>query len=273
MNTSAHSHRMPVIFVGHGSPMNAIEDNPYRRTWQAVGNAFGVRWLKPRLILCVSAHWHTQGWWLTGMEKPTTIHDFGGFPKALFEQQYPAPGAPHWAAQTAELLRQPHNGEAVGVDLNEWGLDHGAWCVLKPMFPAADIPVVQLSIDDHRPPAEHFALGQQLRVLREQGVLIVSSGNTVHNLRTLNRSAADDQAYEWAIEFDQWVAEQIMSGRPEALVDFQTQGESAKLSHPSDDHFLPLLYAAGAAEAGEPVEFFNEGYQLASIAMRSVIWG
>lgn len=141
------------------------------------------------------------------------------------------------------------------------------------MFPAADIPVVQLSIDYHRPSAEHFALGQQLRALREQGVLIVASGNTVHNLRTMNRLAPDNQAYEWAIEFDQWVAEQITNGHPEDLVDFQAQGEIAKMSHPSYDHFLPLLYAAGAAEADDPVEFFNEGYQFASIAMRSVIWG
>jgi 4,5-DOPA dioxygenase extradiol len=141
------------------------------------------------------------------------------------------------------------------------------------MFPAADIPVVQLSIDYHRPPAEHFALGQQLLALREQGVLIVASGNIVHNLRTMNLSAPDNQAYEWVIEFDQWVAEQIASGHPESLVDFQAQGDIAKMSHPSYDHFLPLLYAAGAVEAGEPVEFFNEGYQFASIAMRSVIWG
>jgi 4,5-DOPA dioxygenase extradiol len=273
MKPQALHARMPVFFVGHGSPMNVIEDNLYRRAWQTMGAAFSVRWPRPKLILCISAHWITPGWWLTGMEKPKTIHDFGGFPQELFEQQYPVPGAPEWATQTAQQLRQPHNGQAVGVDLTEWGLDHGAWGVLKPMFPTADIPVVQLSIDYHRPPAEHFALGQQLRALREQGVLIVASGNTVHNLRTMNRSAADNQAYDWAIEFDEWVAQQITSGHLEALVDFQAQGEAAKMSHPSYDHFLPLLYAAGAADANEPVEFFNEGYQLASIAMRSVIWG
>jgi 4,5-DOPA dioxygenase extradiol len=239
---------MPVLFVGHGSPMNVIEDSPYRRKWQDLGAQFGVRWPKPKLILCISAHWITQGWWLTGMAQPKTIHDFGGFPQELFDQQYPAPGDSEWAAQTAQLLRQPHNGEPVGVDLTEWGLDHGTWGVLKPMFPAADILVVQLSIDVHRPAA-------------------------VHNLRTMNRSADDNQAYDWAMAFDQWVADQITSGHPEALVDFQAQGEMAKKSHPSYDHFLPLLYAAGAAEEGEPVEFFNEGYQLASIAMRSVIWG
>jgi 4,5-DOPA dioxygenase extradiol len=273
VNSYINITRMPVLFVGHGSPMNVIEDSPYRRAWQDLGAQFGVRWPKPKLILCISAHWITQGWWLTGMDQPKTIHDFGGFPQELFDQQYPARGAPEWAAQTAQQLRQPNNGQPVGVDLTAWGLDHGAWGVLKPMFPAADIPVVQLSIDYHRPTAEHFALGQQLRALREQGVLILASGNTVHNLRTMNRSAADNQAYDWVIAFDQWVAQQITSCRLDALVDFQAQGEAAKMSHPSYDHFLPLLYAAGAAEAGEPVEFFNEGYQLASIAMRSVIWG
>ena len=273
MNSYINITRMPVVFVGHGSPMNVIEDSPYRRAWQDLGVQFGVRWPKPKLILCISAHWITQGWWLTGMAQPKTIHDFGGFPQELFDQQYPAPGAPEWAAHTAQQLRQPNNGQPVGVDMTAWGLDHGAWGVLKPMFPAADIPVVQLSIDYHRPPTEHFALGQQLRAFREQGVLILASGNTVHNLRTMNRSAPDNQAYEWAIEFDQWVAQQIASGHPEALVDFQAQGDIAKMSHPSYDHFLPLLYAAGAAEAGESVEFFNEGYQFASIAMRSVIWG
>ncbi len=273
MDSFASASRMPVLFVGHGSPMNVIEDSPFRRAWQALGPQFGKRWPRPQLILCISAHWITQGWWLTGMEQPQTIHDFGGFPQALFEQQYPAPGAPAWAAQTAQQLRQPHNQAPVGVDVTEWGLDHGAWGVLKPMFPAADIPVVQLSMDYHRPPAEHWAMGQQLRSLREQGVLIVASGNTVHNLRALNRTAADDQTYDWAISFDQWVADQISTGQLANLVNFQEQGESARLSHPSYDHFLPLLYAAAAADADESVEFFNEGFQLASIAMRSVIWG
>ena len=209
---------------------------------------------------------------MTGMAHPKTIHDFGGFPDELFAQQYPAPGAPEWVAQTASQLKQPHTGQPVGIDLNEWGLDHGCWGILKPMFPAADIPVVQLSIDYHRPAAEHFALGQQLKHLRQEGVLIVASGNTVHNLRTMQRSAADNQAYEWAIEFDGWVAEQIKSGHNEALVDFQKLGSVAQMAHPSYDHYLPLLYAAGAANADDRVEFFNEGHQLASIAMRSVIW-
>jgi 4,5-DOPA dioxygenase extradiol len=273
MQASSPSTRLPVLFVGHGSPMNVIEDSPFRRAWQELGAQFGARWPKPKLILCISAHWITQGWWMTGMAQPKTIHDFGGFPQALFDQQYPAPGAPDWVQRTAHFLKQPNTGKAVGVDLGEWGLDHGAWGVLKPMFPAADIPVVQLSMDYHRPPSEHWALGQQLRSLREEGVLILASGNTVHNLRTMNRSAPDDQAYDWAIAFDRWVAAQISSGHPEALVDFQAQGEMAKNAHPHYDHFLPLLYAAAAADVNDPVTFFNEGYQFASIAMRSVIWG
>jgi len=253
--------------------MIVIEDSAYRRAWQDLGAQFGVRWPKPKLILCISAHWLTQGWWLTGMDMPKTIHDFGGFPKELFEQQYPAHGDPAWVSQTSRMLRQPHTGAPLGIDLREWGLDHGCWGVLKPMFPKADIPVVQLSMDPSRPPAEHFVLGQQIQALREQGVLILASGNTVHNLRTMNRAAPDDQAYDWAVQFDQWVAAQIKDGHLAWLVNFQQQGQIADLSHPSVEHFLPLLYAAGAANAQEPVEFFNEGYQLASIAMRSVIWG
>ena len=267
------SQHMPVLFVGHGNPMNAIEDTPFRRAWQQLGGEFGVKRPKPELILCISAHWITSGWQLTGMASPKTIHDFGGFPQALFDQQYPAPGAPDWVSQTAARLKQPHTGEPVGIDLHAWGLDHGAWSVLKPMFPAADIPVVQLSMDYHRPPAEHLAVGQQLHALRDEGVLIVASGNTVHNLRTMNRSAADNEAFDWAIQFDQWAAQQIKAGDNAALTDFQSQGSVAQMAHPSYEHFLPLLYAAGAAEPGESVTFFNEGFQLASIAMRSVIWG
>ena len=272
MSTTAPA-RLPVLFVGHGSPMNVIDDTPFRQAWQTLGTRFGTQWARPKLILCISAHWITQGgWWMTGMAQPKTIHDFGGFPDELFAQQYPAPGAPEWAMQTAAQLMQPNTGQPVGVDLHEWGLDHGCWGILKPMFPEADIPVVQLSIDYHRPPAEHFGMGQQLNHLRQEGVLIVASGNTVHNLRTMQRSAADNQAYEWAIEFDAWVAEQIKQGNNEALVDFQKLGAVAQMAHPSYDHYLPLLYAAGAADADDTVAFFNEGHQLASIAMRSVIW-
>ncbi|MDB5731965.1 MAG: catalytic LigB subunit of aromatic ring-opening dioxygenase family protein [Variovorax sp.] len=267
------SPRMPLLFVGHGSPMNAITDNAYRRSWQALGAEFGEKYPTPQLILCISAHWLTRGgWWLTGMDKPRTIHDFGGFPQELFDQRYPAPGAPQAAADIAQALKPPAAGAAVGLDLEEWGLDHGAWSVLQPMFPKAQIPVVQLSMDYSRPPAEHYQLGRQLKALRERGVLIVGSGNVVHNLRAFRQGSAPDQAYDWAIEFDRVVGGQIESGELAALSDFQRLGTLAVQAHPTHEHYLPLLYAAGAVEAGETPRFFNTDFQAASISMRSVVW-
>jgi 4,5-DOPA dioxygenase extradiol len=266
------SARMPVIFLGHGSPMNAIEDNEYRRSWQTLGDEFGVKWPKPQLILCISAHWLTSGWWLTAMARPKTIHDFGGFPKALFDQQYPAPGFPEAAAEIAELMLRPDTSRPLSLDLQQWGLDHGAWSVLKPMFPHADIPVIQLSMDYSRPPAEHYALGQQLRGLRERGVLIVGSGNMVHNLRTMQLNAASNQAYDWALEFDKTMADYLQNGNLAALQDFQALGAVAQQAHPTYEHFLPLLYSAGAVDANEAPRFFNASFQAASISMRSVVW-
>jgi 4,5-DOPA dioxygenase extradiol len=262
-----------VLFVGHGSPMNAIDDNPWRRTWQSLGAELRDRGTQPSLILCVSAHWLTPGWRLTAMSAPPTIHDFGGFPQALFDQQYPAPGSPALAEAISDVVYQPSSGGALDLDRSEWGLDHGAWSVLKPMFPEADIPVVQLSMDYHRPPAEHFAVGRQLAQLRDRGVLIVGSGNIVHNLRALHRDAADHQAYDWAIEFDHITAEHIAQGRLQQLNEFQQLGAVAQRAHPSWEHYLPLLYASGAVSADDEPRFFNEGFQLASISMRSVIWG
>lgn len=264
--------RIPVVFLGHGSPMNAMEDNQYRRSWQALGTEFGVKWPKPQLIVCISAHWLTEGWWLTGMAKPRTIHDFGGFPQALFDQQYPAPGFPEAAQEISQTVRQPGFAQPLSLDLQQWGLDHGAWSVLKPMFPLADIPVIQLSMDYSRPPAEHYALGQQLRGLREQGVLIVGSGNIVHNLRTMRINAAPDQAYDWALEFDQTIADYLQRGDFAALQNFQALGTLAQQAHPTHEHFLPLLYAAAAVDASETVRFFNSSFQAASISMRSVLW-
>lgn len=267
------SARMPVLFLGHGSPMNAIEDNAYRRSWTALGGEFGGKWPMPQLIVCVSAHWLTEGWWLTAMAQPKTIHDFGGFPKALFEQQYPAPGFPQAAREISALVRQPDTDAPLRLDEQAWGLDHGAWGVLKPMFSHADIPVVQLSMDYSRPAAEHYALGQQLKGLRERGVLIVGSGNIVHNLRTMQISAASNQAYDWALEFDQTVAGYLEAGDFAALQDFQTLGAVAQQAHPTHEHFLPLLYAAGAIDADEAPTFFNTSFQAGSISMRSVVWG
>ena len=263
------SPRMPVLFLGHGSPMNAIEDNLYRRSWQALGAEFGKNYPQPQLILCISAHWLTRGWWLTGMDKPKTIHDFGGFPQALFDQQFPAPGAPGAATEISSALRQP----SVGLDMKEWGFDHGTWSVLKPMFPKANIPVIQLSMDYSRPPAEHLALGQQLKGLRERGVLIVGSGNIVHNLRAINMSATAMQAYDWALEFDKITADLLQHGNLPALAEFQKLGTVAQQAHPTYDHYLPLLHAAGAADAKEPMKFFNASFQAGSISMRSVVWG
>ena len=258
--------RMPVLFIGHGSPMNAIEDNEFRRAWQAFGADFAGTWGKPKAILAISAHWLTEGWWLTAMDKPKTIHDFGGFPRELFEQQYPAPGAPELAASIARDI-------GAKLDESEWGLDHGTWSVLKPMFPAADIPVVQLSMDYHEPPAKHFEIGEKLERLRDEGVLIVATGNTVHNLRTMRRELPSNQAYDWTVQFDQWVADKVKQGELAELANFQQLGQVAQLAQPSYDHYLPLLYAAGAADPKEPVRFFNESYQGASIAMRSIVWG
>lgn len=269
------SARMPVLFVGHGSPMNAIEDNAYRRSWQQLGQQLLARAERPQLVLCISAHWITQGQgsWLTGMAQPKTLHDFGGFPDELFAQQYPAPGAPVVAQQLASQLHMPHSQQALGVDADGWGLDHGTWSVLKPMFPAADIPVVQLSIDYRRPSAEHFALGQQLQALRERGVLIVGSGNVVHNLRALQRTQSPLQAYDWAIEFDQMVTGLVERGDLARLGDFQQLGTVAQMAHPTYDHYLPLLYAAGAVHPGETAQFFNADFQMAAISMRSMVWG
>ena len=266
------SERMPVLFLGHGSPMNALGDNEYRRSWQALGAEFGSKLPRPQLILCISAHWLTEGWWLTAMAQPKTIHDFGGFPQELFDQQYPAPGDPA-AAQALSLLVRQRASEPLGLDVGEWGLDHGSWSVLKPMFPGADIPVIQLSMDYSRAPEDHYALAQQLKALRDRGVLIVGSGNIVHNLRQMQRGATGSQAYDWALEFDQTIGGYLQQGNLAALQGFQKLGQVAKMAHPTHEHYLPLLYAAGAVEAREPMRFFNTSFQAGSISMRSVVWG
>ena len=273
LNTLKKTERMPVLFLGHGSPMNAIEDNDYRRSWQTLGAEFGAKYPQPQLILCISAHWLTRGYWLTGMAQPKTIHDFGGFPQALFDQQYPAPGAPEAAQEISHGLSQEGGLVPVGLDMAEWGLDHGSWGVLKPMFPAASIPVVQLSMDYSRPMSEHFALGARLKALREHGVLIVGSGNLVHNLRAARFGPGSQPPYDWALEFDSVIGGHMQSGNLAALQDFQKLGEVAKLAHPTHEHYLPLLCAAGAVHHGEPVRTFNASFQAASISMRSAVWG
>lgn len=271
------SPRLPVAFLGHGSPMNAIEKNQWHQAWQQLGAEFGEgrRYPKPQLILCVSAHWLTRGWHLTGMDKPATIHDFGGFPRALFEVQYPAPGAPAVAEALAAQLRQPHTQQPVEVDEHQWGLDHGTWGVVMPMFPNADIPVMQLSMDYSRPLAEHLALGQHLRGLREQGVLIVGSGNIVHNLRAMARTNSTTQAHDWAIEFDAHTTHRLNQRDHAGLTKVldADQRRLTQLAHPTHDHYLPLLYTAGASHADENPRYFNVGHDMAAISMRSVVWG
>ena len=280
MKSLQKSPRLPVLFVGHGSPMNAIEDNAYSRSWKALGQEFGEgkKYPAPQLILCISAHWLTRGWYLTAMAKPKTIHDFGGFPQELFAQQYPAPGFPEAAREISVGVIQPGGvqpggAQPLGLDENDWGYDHGTWSVLKPMFPAANIPVMQLSMDYNRPMAEHFAIGQQLQKLRDHGVLIVGSGNIVHNLRAMRPGTAPNQAYDWAVEFDKATANLIDSGSLAQLADFQKMGQVAQMAHPSYEHYLPLLYAAGAVTPGDAVRSFNTDYQMAAISMRSVLWG
>ena len=264
--------RMPVLFLGHGSPMNAIGDNEYRRSWQALGDEFGSKRARPQLILCISAHWLTEGWWLTGMDQPKTIHDFGGFPQELFDQQYPAPGDAAAAMAISQIVKQRLSAP-LGLDAKDWGLDHGAWSVLKPMFPSADIPVIQLSMDYSRAPQDHYALALQLKALRDRGVLIVGSGNMVHNLRLMQRGASGSHAYDWALEFDQTIGGYIQQGNLIALQNIQKLGSLTTMAHPTHEHYLPLLYAAGAVKAHEPMRFFNTSFQGGSISMRSVMWG
>ncbi len=254
------SEKMPVLFVGHGSPMNAIENNEITRKWADIGAKLPM----PQAILCLSAHWLTSGTLITSMEKPRTIHDFGGFPAELDQQQYPAPGSPELAESIIRLQQE----NLIGKD-HDWGLDHGTWSVLKHMFPLANIPVLQLSIDYSRPPEFHFELAQQLTKLREKGVLIIGSGNIVHNLKQLRNS---DKIYDWALEFDTKIASWIETGDNQSAVNFLKMGSVAQMAHPTYDHFLPLIYTLGMKSKSDQPEFFNLGFQMSSISMRSVIW-
>lgn len=250
---------MPALFIGHGNPMNAIEETVYSAAWQDAAAAIP----RPKAILCISAHWETDGTFVTAMPQPRTIHDFYGFPDELFQVQYPAPGSPELAEQVRGMVK----ATTVGLDQN-WGLDHGAWSVLRRMYPEADIPVVQLSLDRTKQPRFHYDLGRELAALRSEGVLILGSGNIVHNLRMMQWRALEP--YPWATEFDRTAAELITSGNHDRLVDYPALGEAARLSIPSNEHYLPLLYILGLQQPGEPVSFFAEGISLGSISMRSV---
>jgi len=252
--------RMPAVFIGHGSPMNALEDNEFSRFWSRVGRVLP----RPKAILCISAHWETAGTRVTAMESPRTIHDFAGFPQALFDLQYPAPGSPALAEQVQTIADTP-----VAADV-AWGLDHGAWSVLCGMYPKADIPVVQLSLDRAKTSAMHYELGKALRALRTAGVLILGSGNIVHNLRIVEWK---DTAYDWARAFDEEIKRLILSGDHDAIIHFDRLGEAARFAAPTPEHFLPLLYILALQEPGDAVTFFAEQVTLGSIAMRSLIVG
>jgi len=261
-NNHSRSERMPLLFVGHGNPMNAIEDNRFSNSWKEIGSKLPA----PQAILSVSAHWLTRGTKVLAMEQPKTIHDFGGFPEELFAQQYPAPGAPEFAKETQRLSTKKH----ILLD-DEWGFDHGTWSVLKQMFPKANIPVYQLSIDYHQPMEYHYELAQQIQSLREKGVMVIGSGNIVHNLRAVNFQQ-DAKPYDWAIEFDAKIREWIENGDHRSIMEFQKLGSLAQLAHPTFDHFLPLMYVLGFQNKRETPKFFNDDFDMSSVSMRSIIY-
>lgn len=252
---------MPALFVGHGNPMNAIEETVYAAAWRTAAATLP----RPEAILCISAHWETEGTFVTAMAQPKTIHDFYGFPGELYQVQYPAPGSPQLARRVCELV----TSTAVRMDAGySWGLDHGAWSVLRRMYPEADIPVVQLSLDRSQHPRFHYDLGAELSRLRSEGVLILGSGNIVHNLRLLQWGAAEP--YPWAAEFDRQATELIQAGEHDRLVAYPALGEAARLAIPTSEHYLPLLYVLALQQPGEPASFFAEGLTLGSISMRSL---
>lgn len=256
--------RLPTIFLGHGNPMNALYDNAWTQGWSAIGKHLR----RPRAVLSVSAHWYLPGTAVTAMDAPRTIHDFGGFPRELFAVQYPAPGDPHLAQRVRELL-QPLE---VRADFS-WGLDHGTWSVLRHVFPEADVPVVQISIDESKPPAFHYGIGRMLRPLRDEGVLLIGSGDVVHNLHAYAWGRHPVEAFDWALRFEALARELMQRGEHQPLLDYEKLGRDAELSVPTPEHFLPLLYVLGASEAGEAVSFPVEGMDGGSISMLSVQFG
>lgn len=261
LNSHDAQSEMPVLFIGHGSPMNAIEKNQFSDSWSALGTKIN----RPKAILSISAHWETEGTKVMANPMPETIHDFGGFPQALFDARYPAPGKPELAAEIAQYL---HDYEAQ-TDLS-WGFDHGTWSVLKPMFPNADIPVIQLSLDYRKTPQSHYDMAKQLQTLRKKGVLILGSGNIVHNLGMLDWRNPN-KAFDWATEFNITVVNAINLGDHQKLIQFDKLGKSAQLSVPSAEHYLPMLYILAALKPNEQVKFFNESPAMGSLYMTSFI--
>lgn len=255
--------KMPVLFFGHGSPMNAIDDNEFTRGWQDAGKSIP----RPAAILCISAHWETRGTLVTAMEKPTTIHDFGGFPKALFQVRYPAPGSPALADETKKTV----TGTKVGLD-ESWGLDHGCWSVIKHLYPAADVPVIQLSLDYFKTPQAHYELAGELSELRKKGVLIIGSGNIVHNLAMVawDKLNSDEYGYSWALEARDTMKNLILEGDHTSLTKYELLGKAFKLAIPTPEHYLPLLYVLALKGNDEELSFFNDKTIAGSLAMTSL---
>jgi 4,5-DOPA dioxygenase extradiol len=259
--------RLPAVFFGHGSPAIALETNDTTRAWAAIAAEIG----KPKAILCVSAHWLTRGVGVTAMARPPTLHDFGrGLPAPLFDIQYPAPGDPDLAARVRDLLAPQIN---VHLDQSQWGLDHGAWSVLSKAYPEADVPIVQLSMDATKPPAWHYEVGRRLAPLRDEDVLIVGSGNIVHNLRVMSWEGRHDPAYDWAVRFNSAMRAAIEADAPANVIDYAALGHDAELAVTDPDHFWPLLYVLGARAPGEAVRFFTEGFEHKSLSMMGVMIG
>lgn len=255
---------MPSVFLGHGSPMNAIETNSFTRTLNSLGKNLPA----PTAILCISAHWLTEGTWITEMENPKTIHDFYGFPQQLFDVRYPAPGRP----DLARTIQKDISSVQIKSDKTEWGLDHGTWSVLRHLYPKADIPVMQLSLDMTQPPEFHFKLGEELNKLRQKGILIVGSGNIVHNLRRIGREE-NPAPHDWALEFDDWAKRKLVERDFKALQNDFLKTEAGRLSVPTPDHYLPLLYVIGASHSKDTLKFEYEDIQLGSISMRCLSFG
>jgi 4,5-DOPA dioxygenase extradiol len=259
----AATDKMPVLFLGHGSPMNAIEENEFVAGFRKTGEELP----RPKAILVVSAHWETKGTFVTAMQNPRTIHDFGGFPKALFEVQYSAPGSPELATETKNTIKKTE----VGLD-HSWGLDHGAWSVVKHLYPNADIPVIQMSIDHDQTPHYHYELAKELASLRQKGVLIIGSGNMVHNLGMVawDKLNIPDYAFDWALEASYKMKQFILSGDHQQLINFSSQGKPFQLAIPTPEHYLPLLYTLALKEENETISLFNDKAIGGSLTMTSV---
>ncbi len=259
-------HLMPVLFIGHGSPMNGIEDNEFSQRWTKMAKEIPT----PAAVLVVSAHWFSKGTRITAMDFPETIHDFGGFPQALFDVQYPAPGNPTLAMETAELIHSAH----VELD-HDWGLDHGAWTVVRHMYPEANIPVLQLSIDYTKPPQYHYDLAKELYGLRKKGVLIIGSGNMVHNLRMVSWQNMNNPGFgfDWALKMNGTFKQLITEGDYKPLINYESLGAEARLAIPTPEHYLPLLYCLGAKGSNDNISFFNDKAVAGSLTMTSVLIG